>query len=120
MPQVAALYGVVVDPKAPAPRPLRPQRQDKPQAKRGDGKNDRPAGNADRGPRRDAKSQPPATGSKPAAAESQPAAAETQTAVADPKPETSSEAPAPVATEQPEAQVDETPGVPAQDSAETL
>ena len=134
MPQVAALYGVVVDPKAPAPRPLRPQRQDKPQAKRGDGKSDRPAGNADRGPRRDAKlrpsgaeskpaaveSQPAAAESQPAAAESQPAAAETQPAVADAKPETSSEAPAPVAAEQPVAQVDETPGVPAQDNAETL
>jgi hypothetical protein len=141
MPQVAALYGVVVDPKAPAPRPLRPQRQDKPQAKRGDGKSDRPAGNADRGPRRDAKlrpsgaeskpaavesqpaaaeSQPAAAESQPAAAESQPAAAESQPAVADAKPETSSEAPAPVAAEQPVAQVDETPGVPAQDNAETL
>jgi hypothetical protein len=127
MPQVAALYGVVVDPKAPAPRPLRPQRQDKPQAKRGDGKSDRPAGNADRGPRRDAKlrpsgaeSKPAAVESQPAAAESQPAAAESQPAVADAKPETSSEAPAPVAAEQPVAQVDETPGVPAQDNAETL
>lgn len=30
MPQVAALYGVVVDPKAPAPRPLRQPRTEKP------------------------------------------------------------------------------------------
>ncbi|MFM1790020.1 MAG: hypothetical protein RLZZ526_347 [Actinomycetota bacterium] len=30
MPQVAALYGVVVDPKAPAPRPHRPPRPEKP------------------------------------------------------------------------------------------
>lgn len=30
MPQVAALYGVVVDPKAPAPRPLRQPRVEKP------------------------------------------------------------------------------------------
>jgi len=30
MPQIAALYGVVVDPKAPAPRPLRQPRTEKP------------------------------------------------------------------------------------------
>ena len=30
MPQIATLFGVVVDPKAPAPRPLRPQRTEKP------------------------------------------------------------------------------------------
>lgn len=34
MPQVAALFGVVVDPKAPAPRPLRPQRPEKPARKK--------------------------------------------------------------------------------------
>lgn len=34
MPQVAALFGVVVDPKTPAPRPLRPQRPDKPVRKK--------------------------------------------------------------------------------------
>lgn len=34
MPQVAALFGVVVDPKAPAPRPLRPQRPEKPVRKK--------------------------------------------------------------------------------------
>ena len=133
MPQVAALYGVVVDPKAPAPRPLRPQRQDKPQAKRGDGKNDRPAGNADRGPRRDAKPRPSGTGSAPAAhpvpaapepapaaADTEPAVAAAMPAVADAMPETPGEAPAPIAVEQPVAQVDETPDVPAQDGAETL
>lgn len=133
MPQVAALYGVVVDPKAPAPRPLRPQRQDKPQAKRGDGKNDRPAGNADRGPRRDAKPRPSGTGSAPAAhpvpaapepapaaADTEPAVAEAMPAVADAMPETPGEAPAPIAVEQPVGQVDETPDAPAQDGAETL
>lgn len=132
MPQVAALYGVVVDPKAPAPRPLRPQRQDKPQAKRGDGKNDRPAGNADRGPRRDAKPRPSGTGSAPAAhpvpaapepapaaADTEPAVAEAMPAVADTMPETPGEAPAPIAVEQPVGQVDETPDAPAQDGAET-
>lgn len=133
MPQVAALYGVVVDPKAPAPRPLRPQRQDKPQAKRGDGKNDRPAGNADRGPRRDAKPRPSGTGSAPAAhpvpaapepapaaADTEPAVAEAMPAVADAMPETPGEAPAPIAVEQPVGQVDESPDAPAQDGAETL
>lgn len=133
MPQVAALYGVVVDPKAPAPRPLRPQRQDKPQAKRGDGKNDRPAGNADRGPRRDAKPRPSGTGSAPAghpvpaapepapaAADTEPAVAAAMPAVADAMPETPGEAPAPIAVEQPVGQVDETPDAPAQDGAETL
>lgn len=70
MPQVAALYGVVVDPKAPAPRPLRPQRQEKPQAKRADGKSDRAAGRPDRGPRRDGKPQPKAAGTQPEAVES--------------------------------------------------
>jgi hypothetical protein len=29
MPQIAALYGIEVDPKAPAPRPLRMQRDPK-------------------------------------------------------------------------------------------
>ena len=133
MPQVAALYGVVVDPKAPAPRPLRPQRQDKPQAKRGDGKNDRPAGNADKGPRRDAKPRPSGTGSAPAAhpvpaapepapaaADTEPAVAEAMPAVADAMPETPGEAPAPIAVEQPVGQVDESPDAPAQDGAETL
>lgn len=70
MPQVAALYGVVVDPKAPAPRPLRPQRQEKPQAKRADGKSDRATGRPDRGPRRDGKPQPKAAGTQPEAVES--------------------------------------------------
>ncbi|MFM8827410.1 MAG: hypothetical protein ACKOFT_10075 [Actinomycetota bacterium] len=72
MPQVAALYGVVVDPKAPAPRPLRPQRQEKPQPKRADGKSDRAAGRPDRAPRRDGKPQPAAVETQPAAAEPQP------------------------------------------------
>ena len=34
MPQIAALYGVVVDPKAPAPRPLRQPRTEKPVRKK--------------------------------------------------------------------------------------
>lgn len=56
MPQIAALYGVEVDPKAPAPRPLRPVRNDKGQKK--------PRGNAvdgNKGPRRssDANSKGP-------------------------------------------------------------
>ncbi|MEY4010239.1 MAG: hypothetical protein RLZZ93_931, partial [Actinomycetota bacterium] len=42
MPQIAALFGVVVDPKAPAPRPLRPQRSDKPQGKKDAARGDRP------------------------------------------------------------------------------
>ncbi len=132
MPQVAALYGVVVDPKAPAPRPLRPQRQDKPQAKRGDGKTDRPAGNSDRGPRRDAKPRPSGAGSTTAAAEPKPAAAEPTSVVTEPAPTAVEPAPvatepapvvtepAPVAAEQPVAQVDETPDAPAQDGPETL
>ena len=35
MPQVAAIYGVTVDPKAPTPRPLRPQRTERPARKKG-------------------------------------------------------------------------------------
>jgi hypothetical protein len=34
MPQIAALYGVTVDPKAPAPRPLRQPRTEKPVRKK--------------------------------------------------------------------------------------
>ena len=34
VPQIAALFGVTVDPKTPSPRPLRPQRNDKPVRKK--------------------------------------------------------------------------------------
>jgi hypothetical protein len=73
MPQIAALFGVVVDPKAPAPRPLRPQRSDKPQGKKDAARGDRPP----RQPRPADGARKPAGGAqKPAGATSAPVAAE--------------------------------------------
>jgi hypothetical protein len=73
MPQIAALFGVVVDPKAPAPRPLRPQRSDKPQGKKDAASGDRPP----RQPRPADGARKPAGGAqKPAGATSAPVAAE--------------------------------------------
>ena len=105
MPQIAALYGVVVDPKAHAPRPLRPQRQDKPQAKRPDGRpertnggpertngrpertNGRPErseGGAPKSPRRDARPTPAPDKVQPAPAPVQPEALDAEPAPAPP------------------------------------